>query len=143
MPGGPVVAWSVPGELGDGLLGAASSIRSLPAAAGIVVTADGGQVASVIAFIFAAGKITEIYILADRFRLTRLGSARRATVTWQDPVIACPLLGRPTSKRDTAARIDSIPARGPGDALPGRRAARKDGGNHNSRRNSPGSSGRV
>jgi hypothetical protein len=44
--------------------------------AGIVVTADGGQPASVMAFTFAAGKITEIYILADRSRLTRLGLAR-------------------------------------------------------------------
>ena len=43
--------------------------------AGIVVTADGGQPASVMAFTFAAGKITEIYILADRSRLTRLGLA--------------------------------------------------------------------
>ena len=43
--------------------------------AGIVVTADGGQPATVMAFTFAAGKITEIYILADRSRLTRLGLA--------------------------------------------------------------------
>ena len=43
--------------------------------AGIVVTADGGQPASVMAFTFTAGKITEIYILADRSRLTRLGLA--------------------------------------------------------------------
>ena len=43
--------------------------------AGMVVTADGGQPASVMAFTFAAGKITEIYILADRSRLTRLGLA--------------------------------------------------------------------
>jgi RNA polymerase sigma-70 factor (ECF subfamily) len=42
--------------------------------AGIVVTADGGPPASVMAFTFAAGKITEIYILADRSRLTRLGA---------------------------------------------------------------------
>jgi hypothetical protein len=34
--------------------------------AGIVVTADGGQPATVMAFTFAAGKITEIYILTDR-----------------------------------------------------------------------------
>ena len=34
-----------------------------------IVTADGGQLASVMAFTFAAGKITEIYILADRSRL--------------------------------------------------------------------------
>jgi hypothetical protein len=39
------------------------------------VTADGGQPASVMAFTFAAGKITEIYILADRSRLTQLGLA--------------------------------------------------------------------
>jgi RNA polymerase sigma-70 factor (ECF subfamily) len=43
--------------------------------AGIVVTADSGQPASVMAFTFAAGTITEIYILADRSRLTRLGQA--------------------------------------------------------------------
>jgi hypothetical protein len=43
--------------------------------AGIVVTAGGGQPASVMAFTFAAGTITEIYILADRSRLTRLGLA--------------------------------------------------------------------
>ncbi len=42
--------------------------------AGIVVTADGGP-PSVMAFTFAAGKIAEIYILADRSRLTRLGLA--------------------------------------------------------------------
>jgi hypothetical protein len=36
-------------------------------------TAVGGQPASVMALTFAAGKITEIYILADRPRLTRLG----------------------------------------------------------------------
>ncbi len=41
--------------------------------AGIVVMDDGGQPASVMAFTFAAGKITEIYILADRSRLTGLG----------------------------------------------------------------------
>ena len=60
---------------------AASYRRSAPFAraamvggsAGIVVTADGGQPASVMAFTFAAGKITEIYILADRSRVTRLG----------------------------------------------------------------------
>lgn len=40
--------------------------------AGILVTADSGQ-PSVMAFTFAAGKITEIYILADPTRLTRLG----------------------------------------------------------------------
>jgi RNA polymerase sigma factor (sigma-70 family) len=62
---------------------AASYRRSAPFAraamvsgsAGIVVTADGGQLASVMAFTFAAGKITEIYILADRSRLTQLGLA--------------------------------------------------------------------
>jgi RNA polymerase sigma-70 factor (ECF subfamily) len=62
---------------------AASYRRSAPFAhaamvsgsAGIVVTADGGRPASVMAFTFAAGKITEIYILADRSRLTRLGLA--------------------------------------------------------------------
>jgi RNA polymerase sigma factor (sigma-70 family) len=43
--------------------------------AGIVVAADGGQPASIMAFTFAAGKITEIYILADRSRLIRLGPA--------------------------------------------------------------------
>ncbi len=43
--------------------------------AGIVVTPDGGQSPSVMAFTFAAGKITEIYILADRSRLARLGLA--------------------------------------------------------------------
>jgi hypothetical protein len=31
------------------------------------------MVASVLAFTFSAGKITEIYILADRSRLARLG----------------------------------------------------------------------
>jgi RNA polymerase sigma-70 factor, ECF subfamily len=41
--------------------------------AGMVVTAGNGQLASVMALTFAAGKITEIYILADRSRLTRLG----------------------------------------------------------------------
>jgi RNA polymerase sigma-70 factor (ECF subfamily) len=45
------------------------------ASAGIVTTPDGGQPASVMAFTFAAGKIIEIYILADRSRLTRLGLA--------------------------------------------------------------------
>jgi RNA polymerase sigma-70 factor (ECF subfamily) len=40
--------------------------------AGIVVTDGRGQPASVMAFTFAAGKITEIDILADRPRLTRL-----------------------------------------------------------------------
>ena len=62
---------------------AASYRRSAPFAhaalvsgsAGIVVTAGSGQPASVMAFTFAAGKITEIYILADRSRLTRLGLA--------------------------------------------------------------------
>jgi len=62
---------------------AASYRRSAPFAhaalvsgsAGIVVTADGGRPASVMAFAFAAGKITEIYILADRSRLARLGLA--------------------------------------------------------------------
>jgi RNA polymerase sigma-70 factor (ECF subfamily) len=44
-------------------------------AAGIVVTAEDGQPASVMAFTFAADKITEIYILADSTRLTRLGLA--------------------------------------------------------------------
>lgn len=43
--------------------------------AGIVVTPEGGQPPSVMAFTFAAGKITEIYILADRSRLARLGLA--------------------------------------------------------------------
>ena len=43
--------------------------------AGIVITADGGQPTTAMAFTFAAGKITEIYILADRSRLTRLGLA--------------------------------------------------------------------
>jgi RNA polymerase sigma factor (sigma-70 family) len=41
--------------------------------AGVVVKADGDQPASVMAFTFAAGKITEIYILADQPQLTRLG----------------------------------------------------------------------
>jgi hypothetical protein len=62
---------------------AASCRRSAPFAhaalvngsAGIVVTADGGHPPSVMAFTFAAGKITEIYILADRSRPTRLGRA--------------------------------------------------------------------
>ena len=62
---------------------AASYRRSAPFAhpalisgsAGIVITADGGQPATAMAFTFAAGKITEIYILADRSRLTRLGLA--------------------------------------------------------------------
>jgi RNA polymerase sigma factor (sigma-70 family) len=62
---------------------AASFRRSAPFAhaalvngtAGIVVTAHGEQPASVMAFTYAAGKITEIYILADRPRLTRLGLA--------------------------------------------------------------------
>ena len=40
--------------------------------AGIVVTAGDGQPASLMAFTFGAGKITEIYILADRPRLTGL-----------------------------------------------------------------------
>jgi hypothetical protein len=43
--------------------------------AGIVVTADGELPASVMAFTYAAGKITEIYILADQPRLSRLGLA--------------------------------------------------------------------
>jgi RNA polymerase sigma factor (sigma-70 family) len=70
---------------------AASFRRSAPFAhaalvcgsAGIVVTADGGQPPSVIAFTFAAGKIAEIYILADRSRLIRLGlaPAERSTGT--------------------------------------------------------------
>jgi len=38
-----------------------------------VAPADGGQLASVMAFTFAAGTIAEIYILADSARLTRLG----------------------------------------------------------------------
>jgi len=42
-------------------------------AAGIVVTGDDGQPASVMAFTFAAGVISEIYILADAPRLSRLG----------------------------------------------------------------------
>jgi len=41
--------------------------------AGIVVIPDDGQPASVMAFTFAAGMITEIYILADQPRLVRLG----------------------------------------------------------------------
>jgi RNA polymerase sigma factor (sigma-70 family) len=44
--------------------------------AGIVVTPDDGQPASVMAFTFAAGSITEIYILADQARLASLGLAR-------------------------------------------------------------------
>jgi RNA polymerase sigma factor (sigma-70 family) len=59
---------------------AASYRRSAPFAhaalvcgsAGIVVGAEDGQPASVMAFTFAAGKITEIYILADRDRLAGL-----------------------------------------------------------------------
>ena len=43
--------------------------------AGIVVTAGGGQPGSVMAFTFAAGKITEIYILADASQLPGLGPA--------------------------------------------------------------------
>jgi RNA polymerase sigma-70 factor (ECF subfamily) len=43
-------------------------------AAGIVITADDGQATSVMAFTFAAGKITEIYILADPSRLAQLTS---------------------------------------------------------------------
>lgn len=62
---------------------AASFRRSAPFArpamvsgsAGIVVETNGEQPASVMAFTFAAGKITEIYILADPSRLTRLGLA--------------------------------------------------------------------
>jgi RNA polymerase sigma-70 factor (ECF subfamily) len=42
--------------------------------AGIVITADDGQATSVMAFTFAAGKITEIYILADPSRLAQLTS---------------------------------------------------------------------
>ena len=42
--------------------------------AGILITADDGQATSVMAFTFAAGKITEIYILADPSRLTQLTS---------------------------------------------------------------------
>ena len=38
----------------------------------IIITADCRQPATVMAFTFAAGKITKIYILADRSRLTRL-----------------------------------------------------------------------
>ena len=49
--------------------------------AGIVITADCRQPATVIAFTFAAGKITELYNLADRFRLTRLGLAPPGTST--------------------------------------------------------------
>ena len=62
---------------------AASYRRSAPFAhaalvcgsAGIVVAAGGGQPGSVMAFTFATGKITEIYILADRARLNGLGLA--------------------------------------------------------------------
>jgi RNA polymerase sigma-70 factor (ECF subfamily) len=62
---------------------AASYRRSAPFAhaalvsgsAGIVVTTHGRQPASVMAFTFAAGKIAEIYVLAGRSRLTRLGPA--------------------------------------------------------------------
>jgi RNA polymerase sigma-70 factor (ECF subfamily) len=43
--------------------------------AGIVVTPEGGQPASVMAFTYAAGKITEIYIMADQARIARLGVA--------------------------------------------------------------------
>jgi len=39
----------------------------------IIITADCRQPATVMAFTSAAGKITKIYILADRSRLTRLG----------------------------------------------------------------------
>jgi RNA polymerase sigma factor (sigma-70 family) len=46
--------------------------------AGIVVMDDDGQPASVMAFTFAAGKITEIYILADQSRLTGLDLGVRA-----------------------------------------------------------------
>ncbi len=61
---------------------AASFRRSAPFAraalvsgsAGIVVTAGDGQLASVMAFTFAAGTIAEIYILADSARLARLGA---------------------------------------------------------------------
>ncbi len=41
--------------------------------AGIVVTGDGGQPSSIMAFSFGAGQITGIYILADHARLARLG----------------------------------------------------------------------
>jgi RNA polymerase sigma-70 factor (ECF subfamily) len=62
---------------------AASYRRSAPFAhaalvsgsAGIVVTTHGRQPGSVMAFTFAAGKIAEIYVLAGRSRLTRLGLA--------------------------------------------------------------------
>jgi Sigma-70, region 4 len=79
-----VGAWIAAARGGAHAAGLAASYRrSAPFAhaalvsesAGIVVTADGGQPASVMAFTFAAGKITEIYILADRSRLTRLGPA--------------------------------------------------------------------
>ena len=49
--------------------------------AGIVITADYRQPATVMAFTFAAAKITEIYILADRSRLTRLGLAPPGNTT--------------------------------------------------------------
>ncbi|HEY2551308.1 MAG TPA: sigma-70 family RNA polymerase sigma factor [Streptosporangiaceae bacterium] len=60
---------------------AASFRRSAPfaraamvsGAAGIIVTPDSRQPPSVMAFTYAAGKITEIYILADRSRLASLG----------------------------------------------------------------------
>ena len=55
-----------------------------------IVTADDRQPASVMAFTFAAGKITEIYILADRSRLTRLGLAPPDNSTGRDPVIFRP-----------------------------------------------------
>ena len=78
------------GRAARGLRGAAHAVglaasyrRSAPFAhaalvsgsAGIVVTTDGRQPASVMAFTFAAGKIAEIYVLAGRSRLTRLGPA--------------------------------------------------------------------
>jgi RNA polymerase sigma factor (sigma-70 family) len=62
-------------------VGLAASFRSaapfahaalVSGSAGIVVADEGGQPASVMAFTFAAGKITEVYILADRSRLTTL-----------------------------------------------------------------------
>jgi RNA polymerase sigma-70 factor, ECF subfamily len=65
-------------------VGLAASFRSaapfahaalVSGSAGIVVTPDDGQPASVMAFTFAAGSITEIYILADQPRLARLGLA--------------------------------------------------------------------
>jgi len=64
-------------------VGLAASFRSsapfarpamVSGSAGIVVTPDGGQPASVLAFTFGAGRITEIYIVADQPRLARLGS---------------------------------------------------------------------